>query len=138
VDAEVVMPRKQKRTVRRPTAVPLASADAAAAMPAVPILNASAGGSLTVDVDVTSPSADYTVQFADKTVIFARVDRRETVTPLVAGRFFLGWHFVHFAKGWAHQLSVSADGKPFAVLSSRSEANKDDPREVGFALVVVS
>jgi hypothetical protein len=129
---------KGKKTARRAKTVSVASPEAAAAMPAVPILNARAGGSLTVDVDVTNPSADYTLQFADKTVIFARVDRRETVGPLVAGRFFLGWHFVHFAKGWAHTLSVSVDGAPPVVLTSRSEAKKDDPREVGFALVVVS
>ena len=132
------MPRRQRSTVRRARELPLASAEAASAMAAIPILNARAGGSLTVDVDVTNPSADYTVQFANKTVIFARVDRRETVTRLVAGRFFLGWHFVHFAKGWAHKISVAVDGAPFTVLSNRSEANKDDPREVGFALVVVS
>jgi hypothetical protein len=107
-------------------------------VPTVPILRVPVGGSVTVEVDVTNPSNDYTVQLGDTTLMFARVDRRETAKNLLAGRFFLTWHFVHSNKGWEHSIKATSSGGGPPVEDHRSEANKDAPRSTGIALVVVS
>ena len=110
----------------------------AAVVPSVPILRVPAEGSITVEVDVTNPSNDYTVQLGDTTLMFARVDRKETARNLPAGRFFLTWHFVHSNKGWEHHIKATASGGGPPVEEHRSEENKDAPRSTGIALVVVS
>ena len=86
---------------------------------------------------MTNPSNDYTVQLGNTTLMFARVDRKETVRNLQEGRFFLTWHFVHSNKDWAHYIVATSSGGDRAE-ESRSEENKDAPRSTGIALVVVS
>lgn len=138
------MAAKRKRAGKRATKVARSVALTAEAAGALQVMTVrvSAGGALKVSVDVTNPSADYTVAFgktgSDSSILmFARVDRAETLTGLAPGQYVLGWHFVHFAKGWAHTIAATGrDGEE--VLESRSEARKDSPRSVGFALVVVS
>jgi hypothetical protein len=110
----------------------------AAVAPAVPILRVPVGGSITVEVDVTNPSNDYTVQLGDTTLMFARVDRKESARNLQAGRFFLTWHFVHSNKGWEHSIKATSSGGGPPIEEHRSEANKDAPRSTGIALAVVS
>jgi hypothetical protein len=113
-------------------------ADVEPITPKVEILRVPVGGSLVVEVKVTNPSNDYTVQLGDTTLMFARVDRKETARNLQAGRFFLTWHFVHSNKGWTHSISATPEGGATVPLESRSEAKMDPPRSSGVALVVVS
>ncbi len=130
--------KKAGHVRRRAETVAVAEDTVAPVVPEVPIFRVPVGGSLTVEVDVTNPSEDYTVQLGDTTLMFARVDRRETARNLPRGRFFLTWHFVHSNKGWAHTISVEPNGGAAVQLESRSEAKKDPPRSSGIALVVVS
>lgn len=129
--------RKTSGSRHRVEMVAITEETVAPVIPEVPILRARVGGSLTVEVDVTNPSNDYTVQFGDTTLMFARVDRRETVPNLKEGRFFLTWHFVHSNKEWAHVI-VATSSEGDRAEESRSEENKDAPRSTGIALVVVS
>jgi hypothetical protein len=136
------MAAKLKRAPARKTfkseKLALDVADIQPITPTVEILRVPVGGNLTVEVKVTNPSNDYTVQLGDTTLMFARVDRQETARNLQAGRFFLTWHFVESNKGWAHSISATPGGGATVLLESRSEAKMDPPRSSGVALVVVS
>ncbi len=109
-----------------------------ATAPAVPIIRTSVGSTLVVDVDIEHPSVNYTVAFDSRTLMYSQVDRREAVENLEAGTHRLVWSFTHLAKGWQHRVSAQVTGQPRLVLEERSEAKKDSPYSLGFALVVAS
>lgn len=103
----------------------------------VPVLNAKAGETLTISVDVDNPSDPYLVIFRKTTVMIGQVDREETVENLPAGTHRLSWSFLHREKGWKHRITAAAGREAPVLLDERSEAKKDPPYTIGVALVVV-
>jgi hypothetical protein len=108
-----------------------------AIIPMVPIVRAASGSSLTVEVDIENPSVNYTVGFDDTTLMYCRVDRRETVAGLSPGTHRLVWSFSHLEKDWKHVIAAQVAGQPAVTLEERSEAKKDAPYSIGLALVVI-
>lgn len=103
----------------------------------VTVISATAGQTLTVEVDVNAMTTPYTVIFAERTLIYGLTDRREQA-DLVRGSHRLTWSFSHVVKTWKHELKVRVDSGPWQVLDSKAEANKDAPYSIGWAVVVVA
>lgn len=104
---------------------------------AVPVLSASNGDQLTIEVDVDNIVVPYTVIFDDRTLIFGATDRRERVS-LVTGFHRLTWSFTHLEKDWTHKITAQIGAAGAQVLDDKAEANKDAPYSIGWAVIDVA
>jgi hypothetical protein len=122
-------------------AKPKGTAASAARLMAVPPqiqrLTGKAGDTLVVEVDVTEILTPYTVVFDDRTIIYGRTDRRESVPDLKPGVHRLAWSFQHAEKDWTHQIGAKVGAGAAKVLEARSEKKKDAPYSIGLALIEI-
>ena len=132
------MPSKKKKKKLKAAAKPAAAALTLemAESAGIRLIQARPGDTLTVLVDVENVSVFYTVAYDARTLMFALVDRQESVA-LTAGTHRLAWSFSHVQKGWSHKVSVRINQGAFQVLDSKSEAKKDSPHTVDFVVVEV-